>query len=43
MSKVGRNRRQRLDNDVVLPIDEGDLGLFQFALRKHFSAMDCNM
>jgi hypothetical protein len=43
MSEVARNRRQRLDNDVVLPIDEGDLGLFQFALRKHFSEMDCDV
>ena len=36
-------RKQRLENDVVLPIDERDLGLFQFALRKHLAEMHCDV
>jgi hypothetical protein len=36
-------RQQRLENDVVLPIDERDFGLFQFALRKHLAEMDCDV
>ncbi len=36
-------RQQGLENDVVLPIDERDLGLFEFALRKHLAEMDCDI
>jgi hypothetical protein len=36
-------RQQRLENDVVLPIDERDFGLFQFALRKQLAEMDCDI
>ena len=36
-------RQQRLENDVVLPIDERDFGLFQFALREHLAKMDCDI
>jgi len=31
--------QQRLKNDIVLPIDERDLGLFQFGPRKHLAEM----
>ena len=36
-------RQQWLENDVVLPIDERDFGLFQFARRKHLAEMDCDV
>ena len=36
-------RQQRLENDVVLPIDERDFGFLQLALRKQLAEMDCDI
>lgn len=33
-------RKQRLENDVVLPVHERDFGLLQLALREHLAEMD---